>query len=64
LNDTKPVQAGDHANDQGDSLEDETKYTSSMPSKYKELAIRLHQMDRLQEEDSRRLKAAITICRC
>jgi hypothetical protein len=40
------------------------KQTANVPSKYKDLAVRLQQWDRRQEEENRRINMAIAICRC
>lgn len=39
-------------------------YTGNVPSKYKDLAVRLQQWDRRQDEENRRINTAIAICRC
>lgn len=38
--------------------------TSTVPSKYKDLAVRLQESERRQKEDNRRINAAMAICRC
>jgi hypothetical protein len=39
-------------------------HTGNVPSKYKDLAARLQQWDRRQDEENRRINTAIAICRC
>jgi hypothetical protein len=39
-------------------------HVGNVPAKYKDLATQLHQWDSRQEEENRRVNAAIEICRC
>jgi hypothetical protein len=64
LDNTNTVSQASYANNESTSRNDGTNYTGSVPEKYKDLAINLRQLDRSQEDENRRVKAAITICRC
>jgi hypothetical protein len=64
LDNTNTVSQPSYANNESTSRSDGSAYTGSVPDKYKDLAIGLRQLDRSQEDENRRIKAAITICHC
>jgi hypothetical protein len=50
--------------DNANSSKTKQNYTGNIPAKYKELADQMHEWDRRQEEENRRVSAAIAICHC
>jgi hypothetical protein len=50
--------------DNANSSNAKQNYPGNIPAKYKELADQMHEWDRRQEEENRRVSAAIAICHC
>jgi hypothetical protein len=64
LDKAKTVSQANYANNDSARQNDGAGFAGGVPSKYKNLTNDLRELDQREEEENRRIKAAITICHC
>jgi hypothetical protein len=64
LDNAKTAAQANYANNESTKQNDGAGFPGSVPSKYKNLTNDLRELDLREEEENRRIKAAITICHC